>query len=121
MALGNNTYDKPECLDILEYPGFPNDGLNPLARELVAAKLNIGAGAGHECADAFVTQADLIIGGLVPKPIGDDVIPIGNVQGLINDLANYNKGQLCCASRCQTEQPMYRRGQTRAKVPDDTR
>jgi hypothetical protein len=104
MMLGNHSYDQPELMDILSYPGFPGDGLNPLARELIAAKLNIANEAGHECVDGFITQADLIIGDLVPKPVGNDTIPIGNVQNLINDLASYNKGELCCAEHCALEE-----------------
>jgi hypothetical protein len=96
-------------LDILEYPGFPNDGLNPLCRELVAARLNIANGAGHDCADAFITQAQLIIGDLVPKPIGNDAIPEGNIRDLINGVARYNKGELCCAEHCTVEAPILER------------
>ena len=51
MSLGNVAYTKEQLLDILNYPGFPGDGLNPMARELVSAKLNIANGAGHECID----------------------------------------------------------------------
>jgi hypothetical protein len=100
LALGNVSYNEGQLRDILDYPGFPNDGLNPLARELIAAKLNIAAGAGHDCVDEFITQADSIIGHLVPKPVGDDTIPMGNVQELVRELANYNKGELCCATHC---------------------
>jgi hypothetical protein len=114
MTLGNHTYDKPQLLAILSYPGFPGDGLNPLAREMIAAKLNIATGAGHECVDGFITQAQLIIGDLVPKPIGNDAIPEGNVRDLINDLAGYNKGELCCAEHCILQAPVQKGGTQRS-------
>ena len=100
MNLGNVAYTKEQLLDILNYAGFPGDGLNPMARELVSAKLNVANGAGHECIDDAIVQADAIIGNLIPKPVGNDTIPIGNVQGFIDNLSSYNKGDLCCATHC---------------------
>ena len=100
MTLGNHSYDEPDLVEIMNYPGDAGDGLSPLARELIAAKLNIANGAGHECVDGYIMQADIIIGDLVPRPVGNDTIPIGNVQGLINNLGFYNKGEMCCAARC---------------------
>ncbi len=70
----------------MNYPGFPGDGLNPMARELISAKLNIANGAGHECIDDAIVQVDAIIGNLIPKPVGNDTIPIGNVQGFVDHL-----------------------------------
>ena len=100
MQLGNHTYDEQDAVDIINYPSDSGDGLSPLARELIAAKLNIANGARHDCIDTEIAQADLIIGTLVPRPVGNDTIPIGNVQDLINNLAVYNKGELCCATHC---------------------
>jgi len=71
-----------------------------MARELISAKLNVANGAGHECIDDTITQVDSIIGNLVPEPVGNDTIPLGNVQGFIDVLTNYNKGDLCCAMHC---------------------
>ena len=121
MNLGNVAYTKEQLLDILNYPGFPGDGLNPMARELVSAKLNIANGAGHECIDDAIVQADSIIGNLIPKPVGNDTIPIGNVQGFIDHLSNYNKGDLCCATHCSAiPSPTPTATATATSTPDPT-
>jgi hypothetical protein len=104
LELGSNAYTEEELRDILEYPGTAGDDLNPLARELIAAKLNIAAGAGHECVDDLVSEADELIGDLVPLPVGTDTItPTPELENLIFQLSQYNKGQSCCASHCPNQ------------------
>jgi len=77
-----------------------NNGLIAVAQEEIAAKLNIANGAHFDCIAQTVTDVDVLIGNLVIPPIGSGFIPLGNVQGYVNQLAQYNKGDLCCAMHC---------------------
>jgi hypothetical protein len=77
-----------------------NNGLIAVAKEQIAAKLNIANGAGSDCIAQTVTDVDVLIGNLVIPPMGTGFIPLGNVQGYVNQLAHYNKGDLCCATHC---------------------
>jgi hypothetical protein len=77
-----------------------DNGLIAVAKEQIAAKLNIANGANFDCIEQTVTDVDVLIGNLVIPPIGSGFIPLGNVQGYVNQLAQYNKGDLCCAMHC---------------------
>lgn len=102
MLLGSNLYEKPDLILIIEFVSQDlGDGLSPLARELIAAKLNMAAGADHDCIDDIIRQADEAIGDLVPEPVGDDTMPNPPfITNLIFQLSQYNKGELCCATHC---------------------
>lgn len=102
MTLGNNSYDKPDLILIIEFVSHDlSDGLSPLARELIAAKLNIANGAAHDCIDDIIADAEQAIGNLVPEPVGDDTLPNPPfITNLIFQLSQYNKGNLCCAGHC---------------------
>ena len=77
-----------------------NNGLIAVAQEQIAAKLNIANSASSDCIVQTVTDVDVLIGNLVIPPVGSGFIPLGNVQGYVNQLAHYNKGDLCCATHC---------------------
>jgi hypothetical protein len=102
LPIGTNTYSAEQCLEILQYPGDYNDGLNPLAKELVAEGLNKADGANHYCIDEMVDEANARIMSLVPRPIGTGFILRSTVNNLINGIADYNKGNTCCADHCNS-------------------
>jgi hypothetical protein len=77
-----------------------DNGLIAVAKEQIAAKLNIANGANFDCIEQTVTDVDVLIGNLVIPPIGSGFIPLDNVQEYVNQLAQYNKGDLCCAMHC---------------------
>ncbi len=99
LQLGNVIYDREELQSIMDESSGDN-GLIAVAKEQIAAKLNIANGANFDCIEQTVTDVDVLIGNLVIPPIGSGFIPLGNVQGYVNQLAQYNKGDLCCAMHC---------------------
>ena len=70
LQLGNVTYNQQQLLDILHEPVRGN-GLLILAHQLIAAKLNIAAGADPSCIEETIAEADALIGDLVIPPVGD--------------------------------------------------
>ena len=70
LQLGNVTYTQQQLLDILHEPVRGN-GLLILAHQLIAAKLNIAAGADPSCIEGTIAEADALIGDLVIPPVGD--------------------------------------------------
>src|SRR5204863_60552 len=91
LQLGNVIYDRGELQFIMD-ESIGNNGLIAVAQEEIAAKLNIANGAHFDCIAETVTDVDVLIGNLVIPPIGSGFIPLGNVQGYVNQLAQYNKG-----------------------------
>ena len=67
LQLGNVTYTQEQLLDILHQPVRGN-GLLILAHQLIAAKLNIAAGADPSCIQETIAEADALIGDLVIPP-----------------------------------------------------
>jgi len=95
LQLGNVTYTQEQLLDILHQPVRGN-GLLILARQLIAAKLNIAAGADPSCIQDAIAEADALIGDLVIPPIGDGYLAPRDVAALAGLLGQYNA---CCALR----------------------
>ena len=86
MQLGNVTYTQEQLLAILHEPVRGN-GLLILAHQLIAAKLNIAAGADPSCIQDAIAEADALIGDLVIPPVGDGYLRPPDVGGLAGNLA----------------------------------
>ena len=83
LQLGNVTYTQEQLLAILHQPVRGN-GLLILAHQLIAAKLNIAAGADPSCIQDAIAEADALIGDLVVPPIGDGYLSprdVGSSRG----------------------------------------
>ena len=97
LQLGNVTYDQQQLLDILHQPVRGN-GLVSLAHHLIAAKLNIAAGADPSCVEETIAEADALIGDLVVPPVGDGYLAPRDVEAIKDILEDYNEGRLCAPS-----------------------
>jgi hypothetical protein len=83
---------------ILHQP-VEGNGLVNLARQEIAAKLNIANGAQGSCINQTLTDSDHLIGNLVIPPVGFGRLPPSRVSGEVDTLGRYNQGALC-APRC---------------------
>lgn len=100
LVLGTNgqTYSKAAALAIFRTPVRGN-GLISLAHQLMAAKLNVAAGAGCAAAASIIAAADAKIGNLI---IGVHSLPTEETSGLVGQLDGYNNGNLAgCAAHCE--------------------
>jgi hypothetical protein len=90
LRLGNIIYTKAQCLAIWDTPAAGN-GLISLAHQLMAAKLNIIAGA---IAPASVTtaiaSADALIGNKIIAPFGTGYIAPATSSALTETLEDFN-------------------------------
>jgi len=91
MMLGNNSYTDAQLCSILNQPAAGN-GLLTLAHQLIAAKLNIAAGADGSSVAAAIAAADALIGNNIIPPVGTDVLSPGDVSSLVTTLTNFNEG-----------------------------
>jgi hypothetical protein len=103
LQLGNTTYTQNQLLAILREPVRGN-GLLILAKQEIAAKLNIANGADGSCIQQTLADADAIIGNLVIPPIGNGYLRPVNVSPTAGILGNYNEGGLCAPS-CDHSSP----------------
>jgi hypothetical protein len=94
LQLGNVTYTQEQLLAILHEPVRGN-GLLILAKQEIAAKLNIANGADGSCIQQTLADADALIGDLVIPPIGDGYLRPRDAAPLAGILGNYNEGNLC--------------------------
>jgi hypothetical protein len=101
LQLGNTTYTQDQLLAILREPVRGN-GLLILAKQEIAAKLNIANGADGSCIQQTLADADALIGDLVIPPVGDGYLHPQEVSGLADVLDDYNNGNLCAPS-CDNE------------------
>ena len=99
LQLGNVTYTQEQLLAILHEPVRGN-GLLILAHQLIAAKLNIAAGADPSCIQDTIAAADALIGNLVIPPIGDGYLSPRDVGSLAGILGQFNEGDMC-APACE--------------------
>ena len=95
LQLGNRTYNRQELQSILQQPVRAN-ALVQLARQEIAAKLNIAHGADGSCVEQTLAGADALIGNLVIPPVGNGHLPL---TSYLRTLGLYNEGGLC-APRC---------------------
>jgi len=95
LQLGNRTYNRQELQSILRQPPRGNS-LVQLARQEIAAKLNIATGSDGSCVAQTLAAADALIGNLVIPPVGNGYLP---VNSYVRPLGRYNNGGLC-APKC---------------------
>jgi hypothetical protein len=91
LTLGTVTYTQDQLLAILRRPVRGN-GLVSLAHQLIAAKLNIAAGADPSAISASIAAADAAIGALVIPPVGSGSLSPSSVSALVDALDDYNNG-----------------------------
>jgi hypothetical protein len=99
LQLGNVTYTQQQLLDILHEPVRGN-GLLILAHQLIAAKLNIAAGADPSCIQETIAAADALIGDLVIPPVGNGYLSPRDAAHLAGILGQFNEGGMC-APACE--------------------
>jgi hypothetical protein len=99
LQLGNVTYTQQQLLDILHEPVRGN-GLLILAHQLIAAKLNIAAGADGSCIQQAIAEADALIGDLVIPPVGNGYLSPRDAAPLAGILGQFNEGFMC-APACE--------------------
>jgi hypothetical protein len=109
LMLGSQTYTKAELLNILNTPSGGDASLI-LAKQLIAAKLNVAAGSDPTSVSSAITHADGLLSGFSGK-LPYHVAPSSNIgQMMVNDastLDNYNNGRLtqnCSGQRGQPDQ-----------------
>lgn len=91
LDLGTVNYDVAELLSIFDTPAAGN-GLLALAHQLIAAKLNVAAGADPTAVAADIAAADALIGALVVPPVGSGFLAPAVTSTLTTALTNYNEG-----------------------------
>ncbi len=89
LTLGTVTYSQAELLQILNKPVAGN-GLVSLARQLIAAKLNVANGADPSAIAATITAADLLIGS--KNVLTGGYIHPSQTSALNDKLDQYNRG-----------------------------
>ena len=97
LQLGTVTYTQQQLLDILHEPVRGN-GLLILAHQLIAAKLNIVAGADPTCIEETIAEADALIGDLVIPPVGNGYLRPRDAAPLAGILGRFNEGGMCAPS-----------------------
>lgn len=90
LTLGTVSYTKAKLLSILKQPVAGN-GLISLAHQLIAAKLNIAAGANNTVSSA-IPASDSLIGGKVVPPVGTGTLKTSQVSSLVSALDSFNSG-----------------------------
>ncbi len=90
LTLGNVTYTKAELLVIFTTP-VKGNGLISLAHQLIAAKLNVAAGADDAAIASTIDAADDLIGDLV---VGEDSLSTDAVGDLVGKLDAFNNGDI---------------------------
>jgi hypothetical protein len=89
LTLGTVSYTKAQLLSILSAAPAGN-GLIQLARQLIAAKLNVASGASP--APSAIASADALIGSKVVPPVGNGFLSPGATSTLIGQLNDFNVG-----------------------------
>jgi len=91
LQLGSISYTSADLLSILNQPAAGN-GLIALAHQLIAAKLNVAAGADPTAIAADIATSDALIGSRVIPPLGGGYIAPSLTSGLVGILSSYNEG-----------------------------
>jgi hypothetical protein len=91
LTIGNVAYNSTQLSDIMSNAVATN-GLTILARNLIAAKLNIANGADGTSINATISQADALIGNLIVPPVGSDSLTIQQTVQLSVALLQFNNG-----------------------------
>ena len=98
LTLGNRVYTAGELDSILDVPTQGN-ALLILAHQLIAAKLNVLAGASSSQVSDDILDGENLIGALVIPPVGGDIVNTSSVLGqqmtsVATNLDLYNNGEL---------------------------
>ena len=94
LVLGGVTFSQADAISILKRSPRGDKSII-MAQQLIAAKLNVAAGACHDCVDATITAADAWLtshGG-----VASGVTSWDNGEELHETLEDYNEGELCAA------------------------
>lgn len=96
LALGTTNYTAAQLDSILDVPVAGN-ALLILAHQLIAAKMNVAAGASYAPIIATLINADNAIGALIIPPVGAAFVAPASALGmtmtaLASDLDKYNNG-----------------------------
>lgn len=91
VTVGTVTYTQAQALRIFGTPVRGN-GLVSLTHQLMAAKLNIAAGANPAAASAAIASADALIGSKIVPSIGSGYLAPSTTSGLTSTLDNFNNG-----------------------------
>jgi hypothetical protein len=89
LTLGTVSYTKAQLIQILGKTAGSN-GLIALAKQLIAAKLNILIGANPSSVNATIIAADTQIGSRVAPPVGTGTLTMSSTNVKTNTLGNYN-------------------------------
>lgn len=92
LQLGSVIYSASQLLDIFHEPARGN-GLVFLAHQLIAAKLNLGAGADPAAAQSTIDVAETLIGSLVVPPVGNGHVDPADASDLTEELDAFNNGE----------------------------
>jgi hypothetical protein len=95
LYLGTVLYDSGDLEAVLLASpgnGAGANGLITLAHQLIAAKLNIAAGADPTALGTAITDADNLIGSLVIPPLGTGFLSTSSTSALVTTLDNWNNG-----------------------------
>jgi cysteine-rich repeat protein len=93
LKLGAVTYTKVELIATLKTP-VKGNGLIALAHQLIAAKLNVAAGAPDASVKAAIEQSDTLIASLVIPPKGEATIETTTTASLVAKLDAFNNGDI---------------------------
>jgi hypothetical protein len=93
LTLGNVLYTDLQLQSIFDTAASGN-GLVSLAHQLIAAKLNIIAGADGTTVAAAIASADALIGNLVAPPVGIGSLAPSATSALTATLASFNEGAI---------------------------
>ncbi len=93
LTLGSVSYTREQGVQILNQSVVGN-GLISLAHQLIAAKLNILAGAPQAPISATISAADALIGSLTVPPAGSGYLQPSLTASLDEALDHYNNGVL---------------------------
>ncbi|MBI5169554.1 MAG: hypothetical protein HZA61_08710 [Candidatus Eisenbacteria bacterium] len=91
LTLGTVSYTKTQLLAILAQP-VQGNGLVSLARQLIAAKLNLAAGASPSAIASIITMADGLIAGRVVPPNGSGSRTTSSTSVITQALDDFNNG-----------------------------
>jgi hypothetical protein len=91
LTLGTASYSVEDTVAILATPAAGN-GLLALAHQLIAAKLNVAAGADGAAVATTIGAADALIGALIVPPLGSGYLDPGITAAYTAILAGFNEG-----------------------------
>jgi len=91
LTLGSVNYTQAQLLAILGTP-VKGNGLISLAHQLIAAKLNVAAGADDTDIATAISNADALIGALVIPPVGSGSLSTSATSSLTGALGAFNEG-----------------------------